>query len=219
MTRTCQQCGKELVRCATKLSTERNYESPSHFALRKFCSRTCSFAFESATRRTDPERETIAGARWIPLGHGRHALVDAGDFDRVSVHTWSDVRASDTLFYAIRKVDYRTIWLHRFIMDAPDDVEVDHRNRDGLDCRRENLRFATHAQNMRNRKLSSLNKSGFRGVSWAKLKQRWLARIVVDGRVLHIGHYRDSHEAALMYDKAAREHFGEFAALNHPDES
>lgn len=105
-------------------------------------------------------------------------------------------------------------FLHRFLMGLPkgDGYKVDHRNGDGLDCRRENMRVATHAQNMQNRKVQSNNTSGFRGVTWNQGK--WAAVIKVLGRNVQLGRFADPKEAALAFDAKACEVRGEFARTN-----
>jgi hypothetical protein len=87
-------------------------------------------------------------------------------------------------------------------LEAGDKRQVDHKNRNGLDNRRSNLRIASHAQNMQNRGLDKHNRSGYRGVSWEKRWQRWRAVIQVDGRQQHIGHFKNIEEAASAVAEA-----------------
>jgi hypothetical protein len=104
--------------------------------------------------------------------------------------------------------------LQRFIMDAPEDVYVDHINHDRLDNRRENLRFATASQNTANRDLGGRGKSGYRGVHWSKQRRKWRADIHVAGRQIYLGLFEDAEAAARAYDWAAVDHYGEFAQTN-----
>jgi len=96
----------------------------------------------------------------------------------------------------------------------PEVPYIDHRNGNGLDCRRSNMRPATHAQNMKNRKRHSNNTSGFKGVSLDKETGRWMARIYCDGRPIRLGGYATPDEAGMAYDEAALIHHGEFARTN-----
>lgn len=164
------------------------------------------------------------GVRELPLTRGKVALVDEGDWERVSRFKWQALRADGGLWYA-----YHNFWkdgkakhvaLHRFILriDQSNRPLVDHRNRNGLDCRRENLRLATQSQNLTNTRLSARNKSGYKGVSICKRTRKapWLAQIRKDKKLYYLGHYKTPQEAALAYDNAARKLHGEFATLNFP---
>lgn len=153
-------------------------------------------------------------AREIPLSQGSVAIVDAADYHAVMAFKWYIVNG-----HAARNVrepdgNWKTQYLHTFLTGLP---LVDHRNRNGLDNRRANLREATHAENMRNRGLGRNNTSGFKGVSWHTTGKKWQAKIKVDGKGRHLGLFRTAEEAALAYDVAALELHGEFAWLNFPD--
>src|SRR5436305_413040 len=95
---------------------------------------------------------------------GRDILIDAEDLDRVSGRVWS----VSVWGYATRQEHGKTMYLHRVVMNAPDDLEVDHINHNRLDCRKENLRLATCQQNRRNMSRPSHNTSGFKGVCFHK---------------------------------------------------
>lgn len=113
--------------------------------------------------------------------------------------------------------------MHRLILGLAPGQVGDHRNGNGLDNRRENLRMATYSQNNQNARPSSKKASPFKGVSircnrfGGRYKARpWAAEIHVDGRKIGLGSFPDEVSAAKAYDVAAREHFGEFAKLNFP---
>lgn len=155
----------------------------------------------------------------IPLKFGRRrlfAVVDEKDAFQ-GEHAWHAIEAANGKLYA-RRADYKTgrrrnLFLHREIMQAPFDMEVDHRNGDSLDCRRSNLRLATRQQNMCNMRRPSHNTSGFKGVAKA-MSGRWRAFIKINRKQLHLGVFDRKRDAAKAYDRAALEHFGEFANLN-----
>lgn len=156
----------------------------------------------------------------IRLTGGLYALVDDQDFEKLSRYRWR-VNAQG---YAVRREYTRIskgvrhgkdIRMHRQIMDEPEGLEVDHKNGNGLDNQRPNLRVATHRQNMFNRRKQSNNKSGFIGVSWSKQNKKWYACIGLPNRKTKcIGFFDDVIEAAKAYNQVALELRGRFARLN-----
>mgnify|MGYP001579989416 CR=1 FL=1 len=84
----------------------------------------------------------------------------------------------------------------------------------GLDNKKDNLRICTNSQNGMNRKLNNNNTSGHKGVHWHKFSKTWHARILMCKKRKHLGQFDTKKEAAIAYNKAAKEFFGEFARLN-----
>jgi hypothetical protein len=143
-------------------------------------------------------------------------FIDTADYDTVKSFRWSAVPDKQT-FYAHTGFPRRTT-LHRLLF--PDSEEVDHRDHNGLNNRRSNLRLATGLQNARN-KAKSTNRvftSRYKGVSFVEHGnwQRFKAGIRVNGKDAHLGFFESEEEAARAYDAAATERFGEFACLNFP---
>lgn len=186
--------------------------------------------FNQRLRRIEPNVQDDT-TREIPLTKGKVALVDAKDFERVSAVKWHAHRsnpAGRAKWYARRLVstpqaDGATrqvpVLLHRFIMDAPPDKQVDHRDGDGLNCRRLNMRIATRTQNARNCK--PCGTSGYKGVSKSGggVQNPYRAQIKISGVTRLLGFFPDAVSAAHAYDQAATKLFGEFAWLNFPKES
>jgi hypothetical protein len=104
----------------------------------------------------------------------------------------------------------RDIKLHRFIREAPPSLLVDHRNGDHLDCQLGNLRVCTTAQNTQNEPKLKTNKTGYRGVSFCKHKNKYRAVITHHRKYMHLGYFDTPEQAAEEYRKKARELFGEF---------
>lgn len=159
----------------------------------------------------------VSGARWIPLTGGKCALVDACDYESAARFNWCAAKSSTT-FYAMRRmiVDgiLTSMYLHRFILEIYDEREVDHKNGNGLDCRRENLRACNSQLNNMNRSKSAGFTSSFKGVSWDKSRNLWRATIKINRRIKYLGRFHSELEAAAAYNKTAYIIFGEFAKLN-----
>lgn len=149
---------------------------------------------------------------------GKFAVIDDDDFERVNNFKWYAYN-SDGIYYAGRTLPGNfSISMHRYILNAPSQFYVDHKNRDGLDNRKTNIRLCTASQNQANRIVSPKNKTGFKGVSYHIRDKKWHSRIRLSGELFHLGTFSNPIEAAKMYDRKAIELFGEFARLNF-DES
>jgi hypothetical protein len=109
-----------------------------------------------------------------------------------------------------------SVYLHRFILGVNDPkIEVDHRDHDGLNCKRENMRTATRSQNQGNMRRHCDNGSGFKGVHFHKVSGLWHSTIQVNGKRKSLGYKKEKEAAAAIYDAAAIEAFGAFALTNH----
>ena len=116
--------------------------------------------------------------------------------------------------YACRRVNNKVLRMHRVIaerMGLDCSNEIDHINGIPLDNQRENLRTATHRQNLCNSKRRGDNKSGIKGVHWDKAKQKWLASISVNGESTYLGRFDIKEAAAFAYKIAAKKYHKEFA--------
>lgn len=147
------------------------------------------------------------------------AWVDAGDWARLAAFSWYAIpRANGKGFYAVRNArrasgGYYRVWLHHDVLGLAPPQKVDHRDGDGLNNRRRNLRPCTTLQNNVNRALP--NATGYRGVR-PQPNGRWCAKMRIGGRSTHLGSFDTPEEAARAYDAAARAEHGEFARLNFP---
>ena len=154
----------------------------------------------------------------IPLTKGKFAIVDDEDYEELCKFKWhicNGYAAYDPYYSGKHAaITKKTFFMHRIIANAPEGMVVDHINGNELDNRRENLRVCTHAQNRRNHaKNNANNKSGYNGVFKAK-DDRFYAYITFNYKRFHIGSYRTAKDAAIAYNKKAKELFGEFARLN-----
>lgn len=156
--------------------------------------------------------------REIPLTQGKVALVDDGDYEWLAQWKWCAAKSQRGHFYAVRETSSqdggKTLHMHRLIIAAPNGMDVDHRDRDGLHNWRGNLRICTNSQNHANVPPSRANTSGYKGVSWYKRYGFWQAVIWHTGDRHHLGYFQTAKEAAHAYNEAAIRYFGDFAWLN-----
>lgn len=157
----------------------------------------------------------------VPLTQGFVALIDDEDAERVALRKWCAQRGNTGGYYAISPRQWRArvpaVLLHRYILEAPQGVKVDHIDQNPMNCRRENLRLATQSQNGCNRGKQANNTSGFKGVYWHREGKKWYVKIKARGENHYRGMFVDPAEAARVYDSLARELHGEFACLNFGD--
>lgn len=154
-----------------------------------------------------------------PLTLGQVAVVDSDDFQALSKHSWQAFPHKSAGFYAGRCVrvpgtkKHRMIYMHREITGAKKGFQVDHVDHDGLNNRKSNLRACVSFQNQGNRR-SGPHTSKYKGVILFRRLNLWRAQIKIKGFVKSLGYYHSEKQAALAYNKAAENYFGEFALLN-----
>jgi hypothetical protein len=185
----------------------------------------CPQSIPIVTSEYDYDPET--GAVLVPLGGkkhpGRFALVDPEDAERVLSYRWCPAMVAQNgdrqYIYAVSGKARPSRYMHRFILGVTDRrIFVDHKNHDGLDNRRCNLRIGTNQQNQANSRPRSGASSMYKGVSWDRRQRRWIAVITFSGKSHYLGSFHDEREAAEAYDGAALSLFGSRALLNFPTE-
>jgi hypothetical protein len=156
----------------------------------------------------------------IPLAREKgFALVNKDVAEEVGKYAWC-LHRTRWASYAHQGKLGRAPQLHRFVMELYlgrkllSIEQIDHINHDGLDNRRENLRLATPSQNLANQRVRRGAASTYKGVTWETSSHKWYASIVVRQKHINLGRFDDEEAAARAYDRAAREHFGEFACTN-----
>lgn len=161
--------------------------------------------------------------RKIKLTRNKACLVDEKDFDKLNKFKWYAAKMGD-LYYAYRtkRVGKRSenkkfsIAMHREVLNVKKGLYVDHINGNTLDNRRSNLRHCSNQQNSFNHKGQKRQRkySKYKGVKKNTKCNTWSARITVSGKAIYLGSFKTENEAAIAYNNAALEHFGNFCYLN-----
>jgi hypothetical protein len=148
----------------------------------------------------------------VPLTRGEYAVIDQADAEAVAAFQWHLHISGPRRVYARYHAGSDRRYLHQFLwrLWGHQSPLVDHRDGDGLNCRRSNLRAATHSQNIGNSRLRRDNRSGLKGVTEVR-PGKWRAQFRLDGRNLYLGLFNSPELAHAAYVSAARERFGEFA--------
>lgn len=162
----------------------------------------------------------VEGCAYVRLTNGICSLVDEQDLEWLSAYRFYPKPGHDTMYVESYKKHRGVKSLHRLLMNAQKGEEIDHRNRNGLDNRKFNLRRCTRSQNRQNAKKSKVPnaRSGYKGVTYdangPNCSKPWRAKACVHHKLVHLGRFSTEREAALAYNKFALDHFGEFARLN-----
>ena len=136
---------------------------------------------------------------------GKTFTIDAEDWLRVKDYCWYVGNG-----YVKAQVSGKSVLLHRFLMNPPDDMCVDHINGDPTDERKSNLRIVTKQQNAMNRKKHNNNQSGHTGVNWHKGANKWAASIRYKGNYIHLGSFTNKEDAIKARKDAELKYYGEY---------
>lgn len=152
----------------------------------------------------------------IPLTQGKEAIVDAADYEWLMQWKWYALWNSGKNWYAVRHPNkfVPMIYMHRQILglSTGEAGQGDHKETGmTLDNRRSNLRPATSQQNSYNTRKPRSNTSGRKGVSWSKLRNKWIVQIRINGKKTYIGAYVLFEEACAVREAAEKKYHGEFA--------
>jgi hypothetical protein len=157
----------------------------------------------------------------IPLTRGMVAIVDAADFEKLSRYRWFTLKTKRGPCYAGTNMSGRIISMHRFLMNPPKGMWVDHIDGNGLNNRRSNLRICTPRQNACNhsRRKPKSATSQFVGVFQRRQQpDKWYAKVEYAGMICRLGPFDSELEAARARDFRAVELHGPYAHVNLPDE-
>ena len=154
----------------------------------------------------------------IKLSKGKATLVDDEDFNWLSRWRWHfNSNGYAQRVFRIKQQDNKVghVYLHHEVIGKPNgNLRIDHINRNKLDNRKSNLRFASDRNNSHNTMARTSNKLKIKGVYWDRVKQRYCTQITVNYKRIHIGSYKVLDDAIIAYNSKALKYFGAFAYLN-----
>lgn len=151
----------------------------------------------------------------ITLTQGKVTFVDNIDYDVLKCYRWFVMKTPYT-YYAYRTSKRQTIKMHRTILGLQpgDKRECDHRDGNGLNNIRSNLRVCTHTQNLQYQRKQAGGTSRFKGVSWDSHYGKWRSQICVNNKRICLGRFDSEIDAARVFDAAALKYHNEFALTN-----
>lgn len=138
-------------------------------------------------------------------------LISLEDVEKVSKERWF-VTEYNYARCCLKETGKYT-FLHRFLLNIPDDIFVDHINQNKLDNRRENLRTCNYSQNGMNRGLQSNSTTGYKGVNFDKRRSLYRAHIKLNGKQTHLGYFEKIEDAVKARREAEPEYFKEFTPV------
>lgn len=153
----------------------------------------------------------------IQLTQGKTALVDDADYLYINQFKWfAKQHTKGGVWYATRgrRVSGKRVEdkMETFIIQVPNGMIIDHKDGNGLNNKKDNLRASTRSENARNCK--TYGRSKYTCVSWSETHQVWVVRVTMDGKRKFIGTFKNELEAAIIANISMRKYYGKFARLN-----
>lgn len=203
----CDYCGKVFNKDLNQIKITKNH----------FCSRKCFGKFKSEHKELWPKgsmklndfeiKDDIVEIYVESKTHGfKTIIIDREDYEKINFVKWSVIRDHNT-FYAIAKnpTTHRTMRMHRIILGVNGCMSVDHINHNGLDNRKQNLKECTHYENTQNVLIRKDNSTGFKGVSFSKKSNKYVARITKNKKRLWVGQFNTIEEAVSALERIKNE--------------
>jgi hypothetical protein len=168
----------------------------------------------NAKKPPNEVRHRLDGTTEITLTQGKSTLIDTSDYEKVRPYRWCAMHNRTGNWYARTNLPTgekrRTPLLHQMLLPSKPPLEVDHKDGNGLNNRRSNLRRVTRGKNVWNQGKRPNTSSRFVGVTWGEHVQKWLARIYTNGKARHLGCFASeeaAHQARLQAEKKFRPGF------------
>ena len=173
--------------------------------LNEVCGWACTLVWTNLTENTWLRRSVIfSPVKRIKITKGKWVVVDNEDYESLVKFSW----AFHHMGYAVRGKPQ--VSMHRVIMNAKPGQLVDHKNRNKLDNRKQNLRFCTPRENQYN---STPRRKILKGIYWRESRKAWIVRVKKDGKRVFVGYFKSLSKAKVACKEAVKEFHGEFARL------
>lgn len=174
--------------------------------LKKGCTKSCG---KCVSTIFEIDGEIVFGK----CTNGVSFVFDLDNLNEISKHNWF----LDSNGYIFANVNDTKVRIHRMVLNCTGETKcVDHINGNKLDNRKINLRECSVSENAMNKRRKVTSNSRYKGVTWHKKNNKWQAQIEINSKSKYIGQFDNELEAALAYDRMARELFGDFARVNFP---
>lgn len=141
---------------------------------------------------------------------GEEFWFDLEDYDKIKDYCWRKYKNK----YIETRFDNKIIFMHRLIMNFPEDMEIDHKYQRTWDNRKSELRIVNRPQNAMNRDKPNNNTSGVKGVHWDSINNQWVAQIGINNKRIYLGRYDNFDEAVKIRQEAEEKYFGEYNYKN-----
>lgn len=197
----------------------RDVEKNNEISVKASCTITRDIKVREKTKNKIKNKYILTGEFGIGYTPDNYEFYfDLEDFDKIKNYAWYRDKKNGYIkapvsFFA--KINQRNIYLHRLVMNASAEKEIDHINRKRCDCRKNNLRLATSGENKRNKTMSSKNKYGFIGIRLESRRSKWTARIKINNKEIYLGTFENKEDAIKARLEAEAKYFGEFAPQIH----
>lgn len=147
----------------------------------------------------------------IEMKHGIVSIVSIQDYETIRNYKWCAAKRANTHYAVARdRKTKKNVLMHRILLNAKPDEQVDHRDGDGLNNQRNNIRKCSIFDNMQHTKFRKNNTSGHRGVQYRSDRGVWSARIMAKRRYISLGCFAKKEAAVMAYFDAAKKYHGEF---------
>lgn len=161
--------------------------------------------------RRDTKIRIDGEVAYVPLTKGMTAVIDAADVEIVEAYLWyADVKRTTVYARSSFIKGVGRIYLHRLLISPDASLQVDHKDGDGLNCRRGNLRPATNGENRRNQRVRKDSGTKIKGVRWDAKNHKWCARIKHQGQSIWLGRHSTFEAAHSAYAAASALFHGDF---------